>query len=359
MPSLTRLAPLPDLSTCLGSLSLVPVTKAAHTDLMEPEKSVQSEEEETTVLLQDLQHAAAVAKAETDSIAAADDPANTRGFRLVVAVVIGFVNRLRLLLHVHWINFLSSLANPWNYTEKKFFHHIVVAGDDFALGYGDWVIPGSKAGVAQRIVNQLPKLKVLRHQWRTINCGRHGTVSADWLPPSIDKSTAKGALYTRAFLTRGTEEQRGKDAVVLMLGFNDALRGVNGRETAQNVRDIAEHLAEHYGMVIVCTVPNWALDGPRTDDGEPGAMVKALEQTQVCNAVLRAWLKGLDAKTSRIHLGAEPDRANTEYRLSKNYFFDRVHFNSTGYTLLAKDVALAAEKCLRRLEFEEEQSYLR
>ena len=72
---------------------------------------------------------------------------------------------IRLYVHVSWLRFNKSLATCWrHYTQKAAPHKILVVGDGFAEGIGDWVVVGSRAGLASRLE------KVVNAKVRRVKC---------------------------------------------------------------------------------------------------------------------------------------------------------------------------------------------
>ncbi|ORZ39481.1 hypothetical protein BCR44DRAFT_28287 [Catenaria anguillulae PL171] len=303
-------------------------------------------------------------------VALMDDPtgkakARTKSTSLL-SPIWAILGQVHYWLHLVWISILRAVTLPWFYPNEERFHHIIVAGDDHALGVGDWCTPGSKVGLANRIQYSLIAQKILRHTWRPVNMGAHGTTTRDWIPST--------STFKRTFL-RGSPEQRHRDVVVLLLGTSDAWRGIDGKETASNIRTIAEILADEYGLVFVCTIPNWMVSVKDTLEGQEK---RAFEEMNAANAALRMWFKELRKsrflrvllillvsapknsmpETSNIKLGAEIDRTNIEYRLGKLYFHDYRHFSAMGYDKLSKDLSLIMAKPLRRIEFVEDQKYI-
>ncbi|CAM9781876.1 unnamed protein product [Scytosiphon promiscuus] len=173
---------------------------------------------------------------------------------------------LRRALTVAWIRlnkFLSSadwLIRP----VSDFRHKVVLIGDGFAEGVGDWVVMGGTAGVTRMLEREAGLDDKVRTSWQIINRGRAGTVSADWLP-SEPKS-----LFNKKVRSTACKDA---EIFVVALGTMDVVGECVGMpvaamrktaldtfeedeicDTVKNIREICDALRADGKKVIVCNV---------------------------------------------------------------------------------------------------------
>lgn len=62
-------------------------------------------------------------------------------------------------------------------------HKVVVVGDTWALGVGDWILAGQIAGVSSSILKAaaLDRTRI-KQRWYVVNQGVNGTSTEDWIP---------------------------------------------------------------------------------------------------------------------------------------------------------------------------------
>ena len=78
---------------------------------------------------------------------------------------------------------------------------LVVIGDGFAEGFGDFVTGRSSAGISYHLQNKADRDKRLRTTWVVQNRGHFATTIADWMPgaPRPDRFLARLGLYASLF----------------------------------------------------------------------------------------------------------------------------------------------------------------
>jgi len=142
--------------------------------------------------------------------------------------------KLRLLLALLWWRFCRFLVDFLHVRSLRpadeFLHKVVIIGDDFAAGVGDYVTMGSAAGLAQHLkplVKQSDKVRPtrktrncscaerpsldeyvschrhqVRHNWEIVNAGVPGSRSADW------KMNASTQVMNGSLLVPSMDEPR-------------------------------------------------------------------------------------------------------------------------------------------------------
>ncbi|CAM9467834.1 unnamed protein product [Pylaiella littoralis] len=177
-----------------------------------------------------------------------------------------FLVALRRALTVAWIRMNKFLTSPdWLIRPVSDFRHkVVLIGDGFAEGLGDWVVMGGMAGVTRVLEKQAGSDEKVRTFWQIINRGRAGSVSADWLP-SDEKS-----LYHKNLRSAACKDA---EIFIVALGTMDVVGECVGMpvaamrktaldnfeedemcDTLKNVREICDALKADGKKVIVCNV---------------------------------------------------------------------------------------------------------
>ncbi|KAI9146190.1 SGNH hydrolase-type esterase domain-containing protein [Paraphysoderma sedebokerense] len=283
--------------------------------------------------------------------------------RTIISIFHYFYYALRSYFHKYWILFNRFLFEPWVDSKREFSHKIVIIGDEFALGYGDWVVFGGTPGLGSRITSLLQRETKIRQRWRVYNRGEIGSTSESWLP----KAESVGFCFcrtSRTFVNRGTTCRPKKsrkednlfaktfdnsryanaDMVVILVGSNDCLKGNQLEPTAtlSNIKDIAENLAKSGKFVYVCSIPNF---------GDTFEAAETRQKNEERNKLLQEWLKS--PKYDKIIAGPRLDLSNFEYKRKAFYWFDGVHFNSKGYKKVAEDLTeILLHDCVK-IEFAE------
>ncbi|CAM9567661.1 unnamed protein product [Ectocarpus sp. 12 AP-2014] len=173
---------------------------------------------------------------------------------------------LRRALTVTWIRINKFLMKPdWVIRPVADFRHkVVLIGDGFAEGVGDWVVMGGTAGVTRMLEKEAGSDEKVRTCWHIINRGRAGSLSSDWLP-SDPKS-----LYHRKVQSAAC---RDAEIFVVALGTMDVVNECVGMpvsamrktaldtfeegeicDTVKNLREICDALRAEGKKVVVCNV---------------------------------------------------------------------------------------------------------
>ncbi|KAJ1502108.1 hypothetical protein HMI55_003054 [Coelomomyces lativittatus] len=162
------------------------------------------------------------------------------------------------ILFSKWLGSLSShsfgfrKAGP---SSDPFTHHIVILGDDFALGYGDrFYFNGSTPGVGRTLLSFLHQFHLIKHTWTIFNFGQFQSTSKDWLPPSLSKKKKEWWTSQLSSFLRSPSCHR--HSVVLCLGFHDTSPSIPPVTTVQHLQEIALELSSHFGFVYLCTIPD-------------------------------------------------------------------------------------------------------
>eukprot|EP00752_Nemacystus_decipiens_P010691 g9522.t1 len=177
-----------------------------------------------------------------------------------------FLVALRRALTVAWIRINKFLTNPdWLIRPvTRYRHKVVIIGDGFAEGLGDWVVMGGMAGVTRMLEKHAGSDDKVRTFWQIINRGRAGSVSGDWLP-----SDAK-SLYHRKARSAACKDA---EIFIVALGTMDVVGECVGMpvaamrktaldtfeeneicDTVKNLREICDALRAEGKKVIVCNV---------------------------------------------------------------------------------------------------------
>ncbi|CAM9176291.1 unnamed protein product [Choristocarpus tenellus] len=148
---------------------------------------------------------------------------------------------------------------------SEYRHKVVIIGDGFAEGLGDWVVLGGIAGLVRFLQRKVVEDDSIRSSWEIVNRGRSGSTSVDWLPDDTNK----------AFLSRNALSKACVDAeiFVVVVGTMDVVMDVAGMpitamrktalddfkedelsETCKNIREVCETLRNLGKRVAVCNV---------------------------------------------------------------------------------------------------------
>lgn len=216
------------------------------------------------------------------------------------------------------------------------FHKVVVIGDGFAEGLGDYVMFGSVAGVTRMLRSYINGDPMIKQKWAVYNCGQSNTSSCDWLP---DKRLFKSVFSIKAY----------KDAEIVMLwvGANDGRPGPSHQspaETVKNIKSICDALRKEGKRVIVagipCTGPAKVIEEEKHWNGE-------------ANQLLRAYARSAKADdlSESAPLAFGPYLDGPKFCRDMSVGFDEVHFNSGGYKIAAKDAYEELKSHMKAIEW--------
>ncbi|KND01771.1 uncharacterized protein SPPG_03563 [Spizellomyces punctatus DAOM BR117] len=253
-----------------------------------------------------------------------------------VTVWLGIYVRLGWLRLNHWISGSSGTeTRPFSNYKNK----IVIIGDDFAFGYGDFVTSAGVPGLAGHLkrVLQSDRYK-LRQSWIIYNCGVIGSTSADWLPKSAKEANSPKTQFEKVF---DNPTYADADAVVLLVGFNDSRSqpALSAEDTVHNISAICRVLRNMGKDIWVCSIPN---------NGEEAKGDAALEESMRRNEILLGWLEN---NKDDIRSGPRIDVMHYEYRHKSFWYVDQDHLSTKGYRKLAKDLADLMGTALVKREF--------
>jgi len=198
---------------------------------------------------------------------------------------------------------------------------ILVVGDGFAEGFGDWVVFGRRAGAARFFEKLAAGDEYLRCSWRVESAGHFGSCSEEWIPSCSRKPTCS-AWGVRETLWKdlvGSGAFARASVIVLMLGSMDRLwatEPASYKSTAENIKLICKELSRVYGKkIVVCTMAgSGSEDSLCQDDVNRNVLIKTFVEEEEKGAI------SIGADLFYIH-----DRNNSVR------CFDGIHFNAAGY----------------------------
>lgn len=254
-------------------------------------------------------------------------------------------------LEVLWIRFHKFLLQP-DYlvnASSATEHKVVVVGDGFAEGLGDFFFPlVSVAGVASTLEAMCTPGQGdnnIRQRWQVYNRGRIGTSTHDWLPSK--------PLYERIFGGRSKFEDA--EIVIIMLGSTDVAQGTHRlpvsafskqaydfteedwAETTRNLVALSTHLREKGKHVIMTDIPT---EGS-TLSHHTGVIRRINRQiNKYVKSVNNSKNKHDKAEAradSKLQLGRLELVKLSDYRIQKAEFrsYDGFYLNHKGYKSLA------------------------
>ncbi|ETV71172.1 hypothetical protein, variant 3 [Aphanomyces astaci] len=129
--------------------------------------------------------------------------------------MIGLYVAVRTFIAWLWLRFCRWCAQPLRLVLKsnEYYHKIVIIGDGFAAGFGDWITMASSGGLSEYIAHEISKEDKIRHKWQVINRGIVDTDSSQWHPTSSTK-------YFQSVMS--TPQLRDADVVLVVVGSMDA-----------------------------------------------------------------------------------------------------------------------------------------
>eukprot|EP00126_Sphaerothecum_destruens_P008093 Sdes_comp20087_c0_seq4m13035 len=87
---------------------------------------------------------------------------------------------IRIFLSLHWGRFIRwSLPQLGASTPLQ--HKIIVLGDGYASGFGDWVVLGHNSGICGYLEKEIAAKENIRQKWYVRSCGVAFSTSSDWI----------------------------------------------------------------------------------------------------------------------------------------------------------------------------------
>ncbi|ETV71171.1 hypothetical protein, variant 1 [Aphanomyces astaci] len=161
--------------------------------------------------------------------------------------MIGLYVAVRTFIAWLWLRFCRWCAQPLRLVLKsnEYYHKIVIIGDGFAAGFGDWITMASSGGLSEYIAHEISKEDKIRHKWQVINRGIVDTDSSQWHPTSSTK-------YFQSVMS--TPQLRDADVVLVVVGSMDARRktpSISPDQTLRNIQAICDALRKKGKRVCV------------------------------------------------------------------------------------------------------------
>ncbi|KAL3673592.1 hypothetical protein V7S43_001295 [Phytophthora oleae] len=218
---------------------------------------------------------------------------------------------LRAFLALVWWHICHFLAYHLHVRGLKptsqFLHKVVVIGDDFAAGIGDYITIGSGGGIAEYLEKIVAFDDKVRHNWAIINAGVPGSTTADWLMTSPKK------YFKNVFTSRAMSDA---SIVIIILGSAEIRKsGAAEHEMRRNLIKICDTLRKKGKQVCLATV---ASPDPTATDTDSAS--------STLNTALEQFCKSTSTEESPVILGPRLD--TYAFRREGALCFDKYHFNS-------------------------------
>ncbi|CAN0109357.1 unnamed protein product, partial [Heterosigma akashiwo] len=255
---------------------------------------------------------------------------------------------VRRILHITLIR-----INKWIVQSDRLFlskqpgfHKILLVGDGFAEGLGDYVTIGTHSGVSHHMIKNIHEDKFVRQRWAILNRGRAGAVTSDWIPTELDDQGSDGSKPKgKSFFNKVVESEACRNAaiVVILMGTMDVVFQKIGMplqaykksgelapvytedefcQTLRNIRSTAEAFRKMGKTVVVCDV---ITNGAGLDSH--------LGDIKRVNRQIRQYAKSTQDEENPVKLVR---LSNPVVERSLNRAFDGLHLNSKGYKALSK-----------------------
>ncbi|DAZ94267.1 TPA: hypothetical protein N0F65_011899, partial [Lagenidium giganteum] len=219
-----------------------------------------------------------------------------------------------------WIFDLVSVKTLRPTTDM--FHKVVVIGDDFGAGIGDYLTFGSAGGIAEYLKTFIKRSEKVRQSWAVVNAAVPGTVAADWSPLAGNKGVSAAQYFDRVFTSRSL---RDAEVIVVMLGSLDQRKGIPVAETKRHLMSICDTLRKKGKRVCLATAASAA---PLSKN--------AASETEL-NKAIQDYCKSTAVEDMPVVLAPRLDLPL--FHRESSLSFDQFHFNSTAYRALAKGAA--------------------
>ncbi|KAF4325030.1 hypothetical protein BBO99_00000616 [Phytophthora kernoviae] len=202
---------------------------------------------------------------------------------------------LRLFLTLVWWHICHFIAHTLHVKgikpSSQFFHKVVVIGDDFAAGIGDYITMGSAGGVAEYLKSIV----------------------------AYNDKYFKNALTSRSM---------GDASIVIIILGSAELRNpaAAGHEMKRNLMEICDTLRKKGKHVCLATVASPDPLASETDCA-----------SSTLNTALEQFCKSTLTEEAPVIFGPRLD--NYAFRRENALSYDKYHFNSQSYRLLARNTA--------------------
>ncbi|KAF4047273.1 putative GDSL-like Lipase and acylhydrolase domain-containing protein [Phytophthora infestans] len=202
---------------------------------------------------------------------------------------------------------------------SQFFHKVVIIGDDFAAGIGDYITLGSAGGgIAEYLKKIVAYDDKVRHNWAVVNAGVPRSTTADWLMSSPKK------YFKNVFTSRATSDA---SIVIIILGSVEIRNsGTAEHEMKRNLMKICDTLRKKGKQVCLATV---ASPDPTASEADSESMT--------LNTALEQFCKSTSTEEAPVILGPRLD--TYAFRRESALSYDKYHFNSHSYGQLARNTA--------------------
>eukprot|EP01135_Chromosphaera_perkinsii_P001070 Nk52_evm20s158 gene=Nk52_evmTU20s158 len=244
-----------------------------------------------------------------------------------------------------WINYSAPMGKASD-TNRK----IVVFGDGYAEGFGDWNVVGHNPGVCGHVENEIIQAANLRQKWQVRACGSLHSASVDWIPnsPGLGKGLFTQMMNNSEYndahvymVTIGSEDPRG-------VVKSEAEVAACAQATFANIKAICAELctqvseaAKHNVVVSVAYLPKaegdlplYHLHADKTNalldmffqeekEKKKAADEKAAKENKEGASSASSSYSGHVVKGASLHF--------PHFNFSHQVCFDGRHYSSTGY----------------------------
>eukprot|EP00127_Corallochytrium_limacisporum_P000119 Clim_evm2s5 gene=Clim_evmTU2s5 len=199
---------------------------------------------------------------------------------------------------------------------------VVVIGDGYAAGFGDYNIIGRYPGIPYNIPNETAKETALRIDVRTYSAGVLGSTAKDWEP----KQAGGSSLYDS--MIKNNAKYQDAQYIIVIVGSNDYRLEVSPSDTDEEIESMAQSTVRSIERLVM----QLYRDGKKVFlakvplGGDLDVREKLIKAK---NEKIAALLK---QKKCPIHEGPELDYIRNPNLLA----FDKRHFNSAGYAQAAR-----------------------
>lgn len=253
-------------------------------------------------------------------------------------------------------------------------HKVVMVGDGFAEGLGDWVTFCTNAGLARRLANAVKSdsfgVRQIRHRWWYLNRGATSSTSAEWVPGAVGEGGEKPAAPSKSRFDALFGKRSGAadlSVAVVMLGSVDAMRGRLGlplaalsrawdgkvpfpqeelADTTRNIVSVCEGFRARGVRVVLCDIAPPAAE-PQKNLGEVRRVNRQLADYVAATA---AAVEADKKATPAVTLVKLSD--HRLQRFDQHIGYDKIHFSAAGYKKLASLMADDLGNVLRACEWE-------